>query len=160
MIIKEANIRDAETLTRIAFKAKRFWNYPEEYFEIWRDELTLSSEYILKNSVFVAYENKHIIGFYSIVYNTENFYSGKVLVEKGFWLEHIFVLPDHHQNGVGKELIKHAINYSKKNGINSLKIFVDPFAEGFYKKMKATFKYMSPSSIKDREIPVYELFIN
>ncbi|MBN2520833.1 MAG: GNAT family N-acetyltransferase [Bacteroidales bacterium] len=159
MKIRIANKNEAGILTQIAFSAKRHWNYPEEYFKTWENELTIIPGYIHKNAVFVAEVDKKIVGFYSIVNNPNDFYSGKIPVEKGFWLEHIFVLPDFHKKGIGTNLIKHAINFSKKNRIKKLMIFVDPNAEGFYKKMNALYKYSSPSSIEGRKIPVYEFII-
>ncbi len=158
--IRKANINEFEILTQIAFLAKKHWNYPEEYYKIWKDELTLTADYILKNIVWVAEMDNEVIGFYSIVNNPEDFFSGEVLVEKGFWLEHIFILPEFHKNGIGTALVKHAIEISKQNNIQRLLIFVDPFSEGFYKKMNATLKNLSLSSIKGREIPIYELKIN
>lgn len=43
--------------------------------------------------------------------------------------------------------------------INSLLIFVDTYAKGFYKKTGANFKYYSKSSIPGRSISVYDLKI-
>jgi hypothetical protein len=42
-----------EALTKISFAAKGYWNYPEAYFEIWKDELTIGSDYVQENDVFV-----------------------------------------------------------------------------------------------------------
>ena len=53
-----------ELLTEIAFSAKRTWNYPESYYEIWKNELTITKEYIDRNIVFVFEEGKEVAGFY------------------------------------------------------------------------------------------------
>ena len=44
--IRRALPTDALFLTSISFGAKRYWNYPEEYYEIWHDELTITKDYI------------------------------------------------------------------------------------------------------------------
>jgi hypothetical protein len=42
--IRRARREDAETLTRISFDSKRYWGYPEAYFEHWAAELTIDAE--------------------------------------------------------------------------------------------------------------------
>jgi len=155
--IKKAGETENKILTEIAFEAKRHWNYPEEYYQTWQDELTVSKEYISENKVFTVYYHDQIVGFYSIVENKKDFYSGNVFVEKGFWLEHIFIKPAFHNQGIGRILLDHAKQVSRKLGISGLLIFVDPNAKGFYDKTGAMFLYNSQSSIPDREIPVYIL---
>ena len=76
---------------------------------------------------------------------------------KGYWMEHIFIYPEYITKGVGSVLIEHMKSYCRVNDIRLLTVFVDPFAEGFYKKIGASFKYLSKSNIPDREIPVYEI---
>jgi len=100
ILINRANYTDSDILTEIAFLAKRHWNYPEEYYEIWKDELTITEKYIKQNIVYKAVYEDLIVGFYSIVENKSDFYSGEILVQKGFWLEHIFIRPDYHRFGI------------------------------------------------------------
>lgn len=47
-MIRPANIDDNKTLTGISFTSKSFWSYPESYFEIWNEELTIIAEYFQK----------------------------------------------------------------------------------------------------------------
>jgi maltose O-acetyltransferase len=148
-----------EILTEIAFAAKRTWNYPESYFEIWKDELTVTKDYINNNVVFVAEKGNQVVGFYSIVLIPNDFMAGNVLVKKGFWLEHLFIKPSFQKKGIGKRLMEHALNYCEENWIDELKIFVDPNATGFYEKMGATFIENYPSSIEGRNVPVYGFIV-
>lgn len=124
--ITKANYSDSNILTDIAFSAKRHWNYPEWFYEIWKDELTISEEYIKQNMAYKALLDDLIIGFYSIVENISDFYSGDIYVQKGFWLEHIFVRPDYHKLGIGRSLINHSKLIFEKNQIENLLIIVDP----------------------------------
>ena len=133
--ISKARIEGAPILTHIAFTAKRFWNYSEQYFEIWKNELTITPEYISRNTCYIASQQEVKMGFYSITENRNDFFSGDVLIRKGFWLEHIFILSEYHRKGIGSHLIEHVKKFCKTSGINRLMIFVDPRAEGFYKKM-------------------------
>ncbi len=150
---------DSYVLSEIAFNAKRHWNYPEDYFRIWKDELTVTPGYLSKNRVYKAQFQDEILGFCSIYENESDFYSGEILVQQGFWLEHVFIKPDFHGRGIGRLLVNHAKEFCRQQGISSLLIFVDPFATGFYKKLGAKFLYDSKSSIPNRTIPVYELKI-
>lgn len=155
--ISKAEKNDSDVLTQISFEAKRHWQYPEEYYEIWKNELTITEEYLNCNLVYKAIKENEVIGFYSIVENKEDLYSGEVFVPKGFWLEHIFIKPEFHYNGFGRELIEHAIKISQNCNIVNLLVFVDPKAIGFYEKLGAKFLKDSKSSIKDRLIPLYEI---
>jgi hypothetical protein len=44
--VREASPSEGKILTDISFASKQYWNYPNEYFEIWKDELTISPAYI------------------------------------------------------------------------------------------------------------------
>ena len=157
MKIQDATLADAPILTKIAFSAKRHWNYPESYFTIWANELTISENYIQRNTVYKYSDEDKVIGFYSLVYNPDNFFAGKVFVEQGYWLEHIFILPQYHKRGIGRKLINHLLDIAKTKNIKEILIFVDPYAKGFYEKTGAIFAYNSKSSIPGRTIPVYKL---
>ena len=157
-ISKAQNI-DAEVLTDISFAAKKHWNYPDSYYDLWRNELTITKEYILQNIVFKALYMDVVIGFYSITENKDDFYSGDTFVKQGFWLEHLFIKPEYHKLGIGVSMINHAKQVSRDLGIRNLFIFVDPYAKGFYDRVGAEYLYDSKSSIPGRIIPVYGLRI-
>ena len=157
--IRQAQDIDSDLLTEISFAAKKHWNYPDNYYDLWRDELTITKEYIHQNIVFKALYQDAVVGFYSIIENKTDFYTGETFVKKGFWLEHLFIKPEYHKQGIGVLLINHAKQVSKDMGISDLLIFVDPYAKGFYDKVGADYLYDSKSSIPNRMIPVYGLKI-
>ena len=157
--IRQAQDIDSDLLTEISFTAKKYWNYPDNYYDLWRDELTITKEYINQNIVFNALYQDAVIGFYSIIENKADFYAGETFVKNGFWLEHLFIKPEFHKQGIGMLLINHAKQASKDMGISDLFIFVDPYAKGFYDKLGADYLYDSQSSIPNRMIPVYDLKI-
>jgi maltose O-acetyltransferase len=154
-MVRNAINEDAGMLTQIAFAAKRFWNYPEEYFSQWARELTITETYISRNFVRIKELNRVPAGFYSLVEMPEEKLFGSVCMEKGLWLDHMFILPEFHNQGIGTEFFKDIDAYMKKNTIQSLKIFADPNSKGFYEKMGAWFLRNSDSSIPGRIIPVY-----
>jgi len=157
IMINKAIDNDSNILTEISFAAKRHWNYPDKYYDLWKDELTITKDYIRQSILYKAQFGDLIVGFYSIVENKSDFYSGETFVKKGFYLEHIFIRPEYHKFGIGRLMIDHAKKISENNGIDNLLIFVDPYAKGFYDKIGADYLYDSKSSIPGRLIPLYDL---
>jgi len=156
--LREARNDEADILTHIAFSAKRFWNYPEEWISRWRDELTITPEYIQTNAVFVVSDTEPI-GFACLKIQTETKTYGEACVEAGIWLDHIFITPGFHAKGLGRLLLAQVQKTARERGYTSLKVFSDPHASGFYEKTGAILLRMSPSSIPDRFIPVFEYIL-
>jgi len=98
---RKAITSDHKRLTEIAFAAKRHWNYPKEFYEIWLNEMTITEEYILKNQLFLATCNDEILGFSSVVEVSNSTYINEVYIKKGFWLDHLFVDPQYLTKGIG-----------------------------------------------------------
>lgn len=159
MLIRRAHPEDCAELTLLSFASKRYWNYPEKYFEIWKSELTITVEYMRANRVFLAENEQDIIGYFSIVEVKDAFWAGKVFINKGFWLEHMYVNPRYIKCGIGTKLINYAKNYCHQQKIHFLYIFVDPNANGFYDKMGASYLGESLSSIDGRMVSEYRLDI-
>lgn len=156
-IVRRAIPSDALFLTSISFAAKRYWNYPEEYLEIWKDELTITEEYIKKNIVFVAQKNATIIGYCAISHKKEECLMGQVLVKAGHWLDHIFVRPAYIKKGIGTILIERAVEYCKENQFEVLNIISDPNTNGFYSKVGAEYICDIPSCIEGRSVALFRL---
>lgn len=124
--IEKARPEHTGILTEIAISAKRHWNYPERWIELWIPSLTISPEYISKNKTWVAVPGLKPAGFYSLHQDSES-----------LWLENLWVLPEFMGQGIGKQLFQHALVRGKLFGISSLKIEADPNAQSFYEKMGA-----------------------
>jgi len=157
--IREANCLENSILSEISFAAKRYWDYPEEYFKIWKEELTVTQEYIEKNIVYVAEIDKVLVGFFLIVEVPNEFWAGKVFVKKGFWLEHIFIKPEYIRKGIGTKLMRYVNSICEEKGIDCLNIFSDPNAKGFYNKIGAKYIGESLSSIENRTVSLYQYYI-
>jgi GNAT superfamily N-acetyltransferase len=76
-------------------------------------------------------------------------------MEKGLWMEHLFVDPRYMKQGIGSALVSHVREFCLSDSVGRLMVFVDPNAAGFYVKTGAVFVRMSKSSIPGRDIPVY-----
>lgn len=126
MQIKAARPEEAATLTGIAFAAKRYWGYPENWMDIWREILTVTPEFISSHETFSAVIDGQNVGFYA-------------LRQKGARLDllHLWVLPGWMRRGIGRSLFYHALERVKALGIRELEIESDPNAEGFYLRLGA-----------------------
>ena len=110
----------ASILTDITIAAKRHWNYPEKWIQLW------IPEYIAENEVWLAEVDDVIAAYYSLKQDVE-----------GLWLENLWVLPEYMGQGIGRQLFEHALERSRARGEPVLKIEADPNAQSFYEKMGA-----------------------
>ena len=143
--LRKARPLDANELSAVAFAAKRHWGYPEEWIQLWMDELTVSPEYIEKNIVISAVENCRIVGWCALVDDAGS-----------CRLDYCWVLPEAMQLGIGRQLIEQAFTLAAGLGFAAMKVIADPNALGFYQKLG--FKHIGtyPSSPKSRILPVLE----
>jgi GNAT superfamily N-acetyltransferase len=126
MKIVRALLADAESLTRIAHAAKRHWGYPESWIEAWREQLTLTPEWIAAHETWVAVKGEVQAGWVS--------WTG---VGRHARLEHLWVLPSAMGQGVGRFLFHQATTRAGAAGWKSLLITSDPNAAAFYRRMGA-----------------------
>jgi ribosomal protein S18 acetylase RimI-like enzyme len=124
MQIIRATPDDAIVLTQIAFTAKRHWGYPENWIEQWRNILTITPEFIASHETYTARERGEIVGFYALLPEGSD-----------LRLEHLWILPEAINRGVGRTLFQHALKRSSALGFAALQIESDPNAVGFYERM-------------------------
>jgi len=125
--IRRALPDEAETLTRIALDAKRYWGYPEHWIKHWESDLTVSSDFIRNNQVYVAEREGEIRGFYALCVS-----------DNKAELEHMWVTPSAIGTGVGKELFLDAMDRAATLEVREIEISSDPNAAGFYERMGAS----------------------
>ena len=124
--IARATPDQAKVLTEIAFTAKRHWDYPERWVQLWSPILTVSPEFIEQHDTYIALKDEKEIGFYAIAVEDER-----------ASLEHFWVLPEYMGKGIGAKLFRHALSRCKEIGVHTLEIESDPNAQGFYERMGA-----------------------
>jgi len=126
-MIRPAAANEASVLTSMALEAKRYWGYPEHWIKHWESDLTISSDFIHDNHVYVAEENGQIQGFYALI----------VTGDKAE-LDHMWVKPALVGTGIGKELFLDAMERAAALKVIAVEISSDPNAAGFYRRMGAT----------------------
>jgi len=146
--IQRARPNQAESLTKIAFAAKRHWDYPERWIQIWSEILTVSTEFIEGNETYVAQVGDEPVGFYAIA-----------IEENKASLEHMWVLPEYMGQSIGAKLFNHALSRCKELGVRALEIESDPNAQGFYEHMGAKRVGQSASEFdgQTRVLPILEI---
>lgn len=126
-IIRRGLPEEADALTQIALDAKRHWGYPEHWIKHWESDLTISSDFIRDNHVYVAENDGEIRGFYALAV------SGRKAE-----LEHMWVTPASIGSGIGKELFLDAMDRAATLEVREIEISADPNAAGFYERMGAS----------------------
>ena len=121
-----AQPQHAQALTDITITAKRHWNYPEKWIQIWLPSLTISPQYIQENETWMAIVDEKPVAYYSLKQDGES-----------LWLDNLWVLPEFMGQGSGTQLFQHALERSRARGVSILKIESDPNAQAFYEKLGA-----------------------
>jgi predicted N-acetyltransferase YhbS len=147
MNIRVACADEADALTKIAFAAKRHWQYPDSWIRQWEAALTITPEYIQAHPTFVAAMDREFVGFCALQFE------GREAL-----LDHLWVLPSRMRRGVGRALFQHAEEVARASGATRMKIVGDPHAEQFYARMGATIhgRESAPMDGVDRFLPLLE----
>jgi len=152
-MILRAEENQYQELTDISFGAKRYWDYPSHFYEIWKDELTITKNYITSNEVYIHKDVHRITGYYSLVILAEPLKIAGVKLTAGLWLDHMFVTPSLIGQGIGRKLFNHCIKTNSAKKHDLLHILADPYALEFYQKMGCRKISEFPSTIAGRTTP-------
>ena len=145
MHIIRAQPNEAATLSAIAWAAKASWDYPSDWLQQWREQLTITPVFIAENETFGAITNRQTVAFHALVQSAD------VLR-----LEHLWVSPDWMGQGIGRALFRHAAKRAAARGALSLTIEADPNAEPFYRRMGAVRRGVIATEIdgRRRDLPI------
>ena len=144
---EKATISDHLRLTEITLDGKAFWGFSKEDLSKWKNELTITKEYISENETFNLIINSSIIGYYSFFKIDEN----TVL------LDNLFLIQKFIGKGFGKILMEDFLTRAKNLTISNIILEAEPNVEKFYRKFSfSTFEYRK-SSIKERFLPIMKL---
>lgn len=124
MNILQAKAEDASELTVVTMKSKAYWGFSKEQLEAWKEELTITTDYIDSCMVYKLELETNIIGYYSF----------KKITADEVLLDNLFVLPLCIGKGYGKKLMNHFLNRVESMGINTIRLESEPKAEAFYLK--------------------------
>jgi len=107
----------------------------------------------------VSENDGKIIGFYSLVTLIDDIEASGTMIDKGNWLDHMFISPRHIGKGVGKKMFLHLRNLCKEKRIAEIKILADPNSKGFYEKMGCQYIKDYASTIENRTTPYLKLTV-
>lgn len=147
--IRRALPSQAEDLSRVAHEAKASWGYPAEWMAAWREELTITPEYVANQQVFVAETGGCIAGLVALETG-----------EGGATLEHVWVATTRRGEGVGAALVRYALDAAKRAGHEVVRVTSDPNAVGFYLRFGARVAGSLPAPMPgapQRVLPLLEL---
>lgn len=147
MKIEKSEKEDHKILSEITYQGKAFWGYEKEQLEKWKNDLTITEEYIENNETFKLIVNDKTIGYYSIL----------KLENEVIKLDNLFLLPEYIGKGYGKTLMNDCIEKAKENNIKKIILDSDPNAELFYKSFGFEVYDKLESSIKNRFLLQMEL---
>ena len=137
---------EATYLTDLTMCSKAHWGYDADFLAACRPGLTISTEYIASNPVYVAESDGTVIGFYSLV---------EEIPQQQVELDFLFIAPEAIGKGVGKRLWQHAVATAREHGYRLMSIVADPNAEVFYQRMGAVSVGAVPSEAKaGRTLPL------
>ena len=154
LVIREVTPEEAGILTRISLQSKAYWNYPEEWCGIWLNELAITPQYIKDNAVHAVQHGEHLIGYYSLVSLQYDLEVAGEMLQRGYWLEHMFVLPQWIGKGCGRMMMHHLVELCRSRSIDRLSVLSDPNARAFYEKTGWVYLREFPSAIPSRTTPL------
>lgn len=130
-------------LSELALRSKGHWGYDAAFLAACRAELTIPAAEVEARRTTVAEVDGTVVGHYTI--------DGDGPVAE---LGQMFVDPGHIGRGIGAALWAHAVERARAEGITTLTIDADPYAEAFYLAMGAIRTGSVPSgSVAGRELP-------
>lgn len=147
-LLRRAVPADSETLTAIAHAAKAHWGYPQEWFELWRDDLAVTPQFIAEHLTLCAEVAGKIVGFAAVA-------EGK----HGWELKHMWVLPTYMGRGVGRDLLGAIQDRLAILGVTIMRIASDPHAVGFYEQLGAQVVGEVESVPAGRRLPLLVLSV-
>jgi GNAT superfamily N-acetyltransferase len=151
MHIRRATAEDTDALTDLAHRGKAHWNYPASWMRHWDAQLTILPGYLEMHEVFVAER----AGWEGVILGM------CALEDRGDrWnLEHVWVEPAVHGRGIGRALVRHALQEAWARRRANVELLADPYATGFYERLGARHAGDVPAPMpgaKDRMLPRYE----
>ena len=147
--VQRATSADSAAMTRLITASKSYWEYPSEWMELWKDELTITQEKLDERDFYLGKDGDDLVFVYSLSQLDANRYE----------LEECWVAPESIGRGYGQMLIDDVKERLGSLGAKQLKIISDPKAAGFYRRMGAMQVGEEPTKIAGRVFPVFELKI-
>jgi predicted N-acetyltransferase YhbS len=147
--VRNATPDDAPRVSFLARVAKAHWGYPDHWLDVWSDELTITGAYLTEHRGYVAVRGNEIVGVCVLADRREH-----------WTLEHVWVQPELHRQGVGRTLVRHAVTVAQALRPGRVEVTADPHAAPFYMSLGARRVGVVAAPMPgapDRTLPVLEL---
>jgi ribosomal protein S18 acetylase RimI-like enzyme len=146
--IRPATAADAMELTALAHRAKASWGYPADWIAAWRNDLTMTADYLAARRAFVAEHDGRAAGVLVFEEHADH------------WsVEHLWIDPDLQRRGIGRLLVRHGLALATRDRAARVHVLSDPYAEPFYLRMGAVRIGVEPAPMPgapERVLPVLE----
>jgi len=133
---------DHPALTALARRAKAAWGYPPEWLALWQAELRFTPASMARQQVWVAEREGVAVAVIALEAH-----------EDAWEIEHLWVDPDHWGEGLGGDLLSHAL---ADLGGTRVIVVSDPNAIGFYQHQGFEQTGWLDSRPPGRRLPVLE----
>jgi GNAT superfamily N-acetyltransferase len=131
---RAATAADVDALNTLTRASQLSWGYDPAFLD-WATDIVVHPEWIEEFPVVMRYENGELVGFYGL---------GK---EEDEWhLRMFFVAAQHIRTGVGRRMWPHLVQTVWGQGVDTLMIWSEPNAVGFYRAMGAEWVREKPMS--------------
>ena len=150
--VRAAEPADAAALSELAVRAKSHWGYPPGWIRHWKRDLTLTPQYLAANAAFVALYAGVIVGVAAL--HAQDHQAS---------LEHVWIAPEFHRRGIGRELVRRALAAAQRAGVAAVRVESEPHAERFYLKLGARRVGAVPAPMPgapDRTLPLLEFDVS
>ena len=149
-MIRPARPEECAALTALCVRSKTHWGYDAAFMAQCRDSLRVRPEAVRDGWVFVAVDARDWpLGIAQVD-----------LADGAADLGLLFVDPPAIGMGIGRRLLRHAMDAVARAGLASMTILADPYAAPFYERMGAKLRCMAPSdAVPGRMLPLYDLAI-
>lgn len=152
--LRPATATDAHTISELAVRSKAHWGYSPEFMQACQQELTHTPEQMRREDLFYVVaeaEDRTVVGFYALQSQ------GAGLFE----LDALFIEPEYIGQGIGRQLVEHALGEAQRRGGLRLLIQGDPHAQSFYLAMGGRpIGERKSGSIAGRMLPLFEIDLN
>lgn len=138
LIFRRAFEREIDELNAISFNSEMIWGFDPNYMDKFKQEYSLTKEYLKENLVWVIELNTKVIGFCAIKENNSS------VAE----LEYFYVKARYIKKGYGKAMWNYMIDACSQLKYTELHFVTSPEASSFYLKLGAELVSTTESLLK------------
>jgi GNAT superfamily N-acetyltransferase len=147
MLVRNAKLEEASSLTALCVRSKAHWGYDAAFMKLSAAALNVSEDDIAAGRVLVAADDAGlVIGMACVLPESDT-----------ADLDALFIDPPAIGSGAGRALFEAAVALARRRGARRMTILADPNAAAFYERMGAHYLRHAPSdAIPGRTLPFYE----